>query len=364
MARRREAGRRGWPPNLYETDGYFRWRNPVDGKIHGLGRNKQLAFSEAVEANLYVAGLLNQTRLVDRLSGDSENTVAAWCKRYRAILSERKLAKATDQAFTRRLLTVEEKRGDRPLGNITTRDIADLLATWTDAGKKRMAQAVRSLLLDFFREAIAAGWIENNPVAPTRSPRIEVARARLTLEAFMAIYEQAKKMAPWVQRSMELALVAGQRREDLRDLGPRNLRDGKLWVTQHKTGALVCIPLDLRLHVVGWSVGEIIARCRDNIISKHLIHHNAHTGRAKPGDPIRLQSITGAFAEARDKAGITWPADKTPPTFHEIRSLAARLYDDQGTDAQALLGHKSPDMTAVYRDARGDDWIEVKTATN
>lgn len=179
----------------------------------------------------------------------------------------------------------------------------------------------------------------------------------------MAIYEQAKTMTPWVQRSMELALVAGQRREDLRDLGPRNIRDGKLWVTQRKTGALVCIPLDLRLRVVSWSLGEIVARCRDNIISKHLIHHNAHTGRAKPGDPIRLQSITGAFADARDKAGITWPTDKTPPTFHEIRSLAARLYADQGTDAQALLGHKSPDMTAVYRDARGDDWIEVKTAS-
>lgn len=363
MARRREASRRGWPPNLYETDGYFRWRNPVDGKIHGLGRNKQAAFAEAVEANLYIAGLLTQTRLVDRLSGGSESTVAAWCVRYRTILGERKLAKATDQAFTRRLLTVEEKWGDRALSNITTRDIADLLATWTDAGKKRMAQAVRSLLLDFFREAIAAGWLENNPVAPTRAPRIEVARARLTLDAFMAIYEQAKNMAPWVQRSLELALITGQRREDLRDLGVRNVRDDKLWVRQHKTGALVCIPLDLRLHAVGWSVGQIIAKCRGNIISKHLIHHNAHTGRAKPGDPIRLQSITGAFAEARDKAGIVWPTDKTPPTFHEIRSLAARLYADQGTDAQALLGHKSADMTAIYRDARGDDWIEVKTAS-
>lgn len=170
MARRREASRRGWPPNLYETDGYFRWRNPVDGKIHGLGRNKQTAFAEAVEANLYVAGLLTQTRLVDRLSGDSENTVVAWCKRYRAILAERKLAKATDQAFTRRLLTVEEKWGDRPLASITTRDIADLLSTWSDAGKKRMAQAVRSLLLDFFREAIAAGWLETNPVAPLPVP--------------------------------------------------------------------------------------------------------------------------------------------------------------------------------------------------
>jgi len=124
--------------------------------------------------------------------------------------------------------------------------------------------------------------------------------------------------------------------------------------TQHKTGAHVCIPLELRQQTVGWSVGEVIARCRDNVISKHLLHHTTHTGRAKPGNPIRLQSITGAFAEARNLAGITWPEDKTPPTFHEIRSLAARLYADQGIDAQALLGHKSADMTGhLLRRARG-----------
>ncbi|ARJ67816.1 hypothetical protein WV31_20265 [Magnetospirillum sp. ME-1] len=55
------------------------------------------------------------------------------------------------------------------------------------------------------------------------------------------------------------------------------------------------------------------------------------------------------------------PAGKTPPTFHEIRSLAARLYTEQGINAQALLGHKSADMTSIYRDVRGSEWIEVQT---
>ena len=49
-----------------------------------------------------------------------------------------------------------------------------------------------------------------------------------------------------------------------------------------------------------------------------------------------------------------------PPTFHEVRSLAARLYAEQGVDAQALLGHESPDMTALYRDVRGSEWIEIR----
>jgi integrase len=47
------------------------------------------------------------------------------------------------------------------------------------------------------------------------------------------------------------------------------------------------------------------------------------------------------FAEARDQSGLTWASD--PPTFHEIRSLAARLYaKERGDDfAQALRGHKT-----------------------
>lgn len=35
--------------------------------------------------------------------------------------------------------------------------------------------------------------------------------------------------------------------------------------------------------------------------------------------------------------------------------------NDIGIDAQALLGHKNPDMTAIYRDVRGAEWIEVRT---
>lgn len=56
---------------------------------------------------------------------------------------------------------------------------------------------------------------------------------------------------------------------------------------------------------------------------------------------------------------MTVSEGKTPPTFHEIRSLASRLYNKQGIDDQALLGHKSGTMTAAYRDVRGAEWVEV-----
>jgi len=92
--------------------------------------------------------------------------------------------------------------------------------------------------------------------------------------------------------------------------------------------------------------------------SRNVLHHSRNCGRAKSGDKIRDMTLAQAFAEARDAAGVTVEG-KTPPTFHELRSLSLRLYHDQGINAQALAGHKSADMTAVYRDVRGDEWVRV-----
>jgi integrase len=299
------------------------------------------------------------TFLIDRVSGESERTVADWIDRYRQILSERKLAPATQDAFRQRLKTIEDKLGKLIVARVSTRDIADFILEWDGAGKKRMAQALRSFLLDMFREAVAAGWIETNPVAVTRAPRVEVTRARLTLDDFLAIYEQATTFSPRVCRSMELALVTDQRREDIRTLSFRDVREGRLWIEQEKTGSKVCIPLELRLDAVGLTVGDVVTACREGALSRWLVHHSVSMGRAKAGGKVRDTTISQAFAEARDGAGVA-VAGKTPPTFHELRSLSLRLYHDQGINAQALAGHKSADMTSVYRDVRGDEWVKVR----
>lgn len=367
--RRRTQKKRYFPPNLYESGGYYRWRNPMDGQWHSIGRDRAQAIAEAVEANLHIQGLLQKRRLVDRVAGIDGDTVAEWCAKYRVKLQEKldgeEIARSTHDSYKQKAAMVETAWGSLKINAITTRNAAEFLARWEDAGKKRMAQAMRSFLIDFFNAAMAAGWAASNPVVPTKAPRVKVTRERLTLEAFLAIHQVAvEHFHPWVARSMELALVTGQRREEIRELGPGNVRDGKLWVVPGKTekhGTRICIPLDLRLQAVNWSVGEVISRCKDYILSRHFIHHAARVGRSKPGDPIRKQTISGMFADARDKSGLTWAGD--PPTFHEIRSLAARLYaKERGDDfAQALLGHKTAKCAALYRDSRGAEWIEIRT---
>ncbi|MFG1172477.1 tyrosine-type recombinase/integrase [Erwiniaceae bacterium CAU 1747] len=49
------------------------------------------------------------------------------------------------------------------------------------------------------------------------------------------------------------------------------------------------------------------------------------------------------------------------PSFHEIRSLAARLHqrDKDEKYAQNMPGHKSAGMTERYTDTRSSQWLGV-----
>lgn len=127
MARRRRANKRGWPENLYEADGFFCYRNPIDGKRYGLGSDRARAFAEARAANNHVALQRQHTFLIDRISGESERTVADWIERYREILADRNLAPKTRDAFRQRLKTIEDKLGKLIVARVSTRDIADFI---------------------------------------------------------------------------------------------------------------------------------------------------------------------------------------------------------------------------------------------
>ncbi len=79
---------------------------------------------------------------------------------------------------------------------------------------------------------------------------------------------------------------------------------------------------------------------------------------AERGSQVKSNTITMNFSKARDKAKIDWSGD-TPATFHEQRSLAERLYKEQGIDTRKLLGHKSQIQTDRYNDDRGKEWITI-----
>ncbi len=154
---------------------------------------------------------------------------------------------------------------------------------------------------------------------------------------------------------MDLALITGQRREDVALIRFEHIVDGRLQITQGKTGAMISLPLDLELRVLGLKLETVIERCRlasaTGFMVSSGIRKNSLDGSLNP------DSLTKTFVKARKLAGLV--LEDSPPTFHEIRSLAGRLYEkEKGKEfAMKLLGHKSVKMTDKYLDTRGKEYV-------
>lgn len=367
--RRRSSRKAGWPANLYERDGYYSYRNPLDGVEYGLGRNKKAAFDQSIEANLRLHGAAIQPRLIHRITGDGKRTVGKWNEKYRALLIERgKLADVTLRTYkTLGGRMVRMLKPDTPLSLITPLEVTRVLdETAVIEGKARTAQALRNFMRDSFREARVQGWyVGENPVIDTKlSTRVEIQRARLSFDHFMKIY-QRPGILPWLRNAMALGLVSGQRREDLARAQFHDFHDEGWYLIQQSEKSVdphkIVIPYELRLKVFGLSLGEVVSQCRrTGVLSKHLVHQTVNRGNSPAGRAIWVDTISHRFAEEIDRLKVNW-SPKTPPTFHEIRSLSERLYSAQGgVNTQELLGHNQPETTEEYHDPRGSEWVRIK----
>ena len=359
--RRRSPRKVGWPSNLYEDKGYYSWLNPITGEKLGIGRvSRAVAFDQAIEANLYVAKQQNTPRLVDRIREDAPRTVKAWAEKFEKIADKRGLAKNTLMMYRAWIRRFRTEFGDETrLAAIAPLTVSEKLEA-IEADTPTTAKQLRGLWFDLFREAELAGWIakNENPVRDTRTRRIGVKRARLTFDVFMRVYTGTK--VPWLPKAMALALVSGQRRENVVPARHAEFHEDGWHVDQGKTGAKIIIPLELRLDAFGMSLAEVQKLCRaTGVLSHYLVHQTERHGRSKPGTRLRLRRVTDVFTEEVTALGIDW-GDKTPPTFHEIRSLAKRMYQKQGNvDTKTLLGHRSDEAAELYGDARGAEWTRV-----
>ena len=377
---RKQRNRENWPNYLYETDGYYYWRHPKTRENFGLGRDLAKAKAQAVEANLHVTEQRDKARLIDRVTGNNVRTISALLVRYVQDMAEKNLAVNTLRTKKSMIGRIEDKWGKLPYSSLDTIQIDEFLQGYIKDGKQRTAHAFRALLIDLCDKAIAIGWVKHNPAQVTESVRVKVKRERLTIDAFLAIYDAAGEVCDaYMQPAMQLAFVTSQRREDIALWERTDARDGGLWVEQGKSeniearGAGVqtrlVLPLSMRLtvtapsgRVIDWSLKDAIANCwSDNVASRYLIHHSRPRCKSRPGDPVWKDTISRGFSKARDATGLKW--EGMPPTFHEIRSLSIRYWKAQsGKDfAQALAGHKQASTTDTYTDERGN-WVMLKSA--
>ncbi|BBS77968.1 site-specific integrase [Escherichia coli] len=362
-------------PNLYPLYSrkvnkvYWRYKHPVTGKFHSLGTNEAEAIAIATEANTRLAEQRTRQILAisDRIATSKGKaiTTSTWLDRYQAIQDDRlksgDIKLNTYKQKAKPVSLLRERAGMKLISSVDVRDIAQLLDEYITAGQPRMAQVVRSVLIDVFKEAQHYGEVPPgyNPAFATKQPRRKITRQRLSLEEWQKIFDIADASHRYMGNAMLLALVTGQRLGDISRMKFSDIWDDHLHVIQEKTGSKIAIPLSLRLNAINWSLRDVVARCRDYAVSPYLVHFFRTTSQAERGAQVKANTLTMNFSKARDLAKIDWGTG-TPATFHEQRSLSERLYKEQGIDTRKLLGHKTQQQTDRYHDDRGKDWNKLE----
>lgn len=361
-------------PNLYPLYSrkvnkvYWRYKHPVTGKFHSLGTNEAEAIAIATEANTRLAEQRTRQILAisDRIATCKGKaiTTSTWLDRYQAIQDDRlksgDIRLNTYKQKAKPVSLLRERAGMKLISSVDVRDIAQLLDEYIAAGQPRMAQVVRSVLIDVFKEAQHYGEVPPgyNPALATKQPKRKITRQRLSLEEWQKIFDIADANHRYMGNAMLLALVTGQRLGDISKMKFSDIWEDHLHVIQEKTGSKIAIPLSLRLNAINWSLRDVVARCRDYAVSPYLVHFFRATSQAERGAQVKSNTLTMNFSKARDLAGIDW-GEGSPATFHEQRSLSERLYKEQGLDTQKLLGHKTQRQTDRYHDDRGKGWNKI-----
>lgn len=352
---RKEINRSLRVDNMRVRGGYYSWRHPETKIEYGLGRDRRVAVADAIAANAHLAA--QRLTLIDRINGVPRSW-AAWCDVFGKLVDEREAKPNTRRTRKSQLARLLRSfPADKPAAKITTADCSAVLDAISVEGKNRTAQAIRAFMIDCFDRMIAKGWRSDNPARVLDEVKVKVKRARLTLEVFMALYSSTKITR--LRNAMALGLVSGQARESVAGAKFTDFHDGGWFNERGKTGARIIIPLDLRLERFGMSLEDVLRQCRaTGVVSHHLIHETDRGIGRRVGKAIHMDVLTREFTAEVGKLRLPW-GDKEPPTFHEVRSLACRLYKEQGNvNAQELLGHRDPRTTQIYADGRGE-WVRV-----
>lgn len=211
---------------------------------------------------------------------------------------------STAVAYRRILEKLREEHGHRPVAGMQPKHVAALVDAQNGPHARKRLLNLLSILM---RHAIRLGWRQDNPARDIEVD-VPVTEGRLTWsESEIAQFRAHWPLGTVPRLVLELGLNTGQRRGDLVRMGRDSVRDGKIWISQGKTGQPVAIPI----------IPELVAAlaippCR-NLGGPFL-----QTGDGKP------RSAAGLGNDFRDwvrEAGL-----ERPLTLHGFRkALTVRL---------------------------------------
>lgn len=403
-AKPRSQGRKDWPSGMkvhVKNDvAYYSWVDPRNGKEKSLQCKDDVrtAIKRSKTLNAAVAEQLKDLAVESILNSNHSQlmTIAKFSPVYLEHCNNRGMASNTLRAKKTHQKHIVSAFGDKQLDKVSVHDVNNLINKFIDDGKARTAVSLRSDLTTMYKRAKSMGLVPRgfqDPASITEKPKVTVERSRLTLDKFKAINEMSKQdlKKPWIANSQLLALLTGQRLQDVHTFQfkrgadwekmfkawKRDLNDIKvptsdkspmpycyvendhIYIMQRKTGAMFSINIDLGIDALGLTIRDVIRRCKSKTVSRFMLHHTRNANSVNRGDQVSYYAPSKWFKNMRNKCDLKWDTN-VPASFHEIRSLSARLYKAEGYDAQAILGHTTAKMTEKYTDPRHSEWTTIR----
>ena len=281
---------------------------------------------------------------------NKSKTVNNWLDVYIKILLARKLKYKTLEIKTYLIKVIRREIGNKNIRDVSPLDISKIIQIYIDQDKRPSAKSMYHLLRDIFREAYAQDWNNRNPAEPIKCPKVFVKRSRMVLNEFKKLVAAADKNPKYhyIRDAMLTGVVTAQRRSDISKMKKNQVKRNHLLIEQQKTGSKIALPVKLKCKKIGLSIYDVINKSPAQFVV------------TKRGERVLPKQITSGFARIRDKVFSREYWSGTPTTFHEIRSLAERLYREQNIDTMTLLGHKSQQTTDRYNDNRGREYKKLK----
>ncbi|MCL1078716.1 recombinase [Parashewanella spongiae] len=388
-ARPRTKAMKHLPEHLYYDSrrGSYRLRL-ITGRFKMLGKDREMAIAVTKEYNrvarqdvaVTVDSLLNSTYEFNEPSfGDHVDKLLL------RIIHEEEPSEDFINTMKMDADRTKEFFATVPSTQITLQHVNDYLNEYHSEASANVHNRKVAWLKKLFSYAMDESLMESNPAALKKKKRVEKKqRQRLKLEWYRVIHAAAPL---WLQTAMDLSLQTTHARLEISRIQynikePSKKLCGCLWLDKPELTSIGNVYGKLYIHrqkvadkeaahvaiPIGEKLKAIIDRSRDRTVSPFVVHRLPQKcPKNLSKDVVHLTQvspdyISRTFSKIRDKVGCCEHLEFSQrPTFHEIRALAAHLFDINGIDPQSRMAHTDAKSTRIYTQNH-IEWVGVPFA--
>lgn len=290
-------------------------RRPGQPKIRLPGEPGSPEFIAAYNAALSGHRIAPSARGRDRLPVGSVGQAIAEYYQHNSFLA---LAPGTRKMRRAILERFRAQDGDKPLALMKPEHVAKKLGAMKPFASRNWLKTLRGLMAF----AVATGLRQDDPTEGFKPAKAKAGAIHTWTEDEIAIFERHHAVGTRARLAFSLLLHTASRRGDLVRLGRQNIRGGRLYYRQQKTGRALAIPLHHEL------VSVIEASRTDHLTFLVTAH----------GKPFSAAGFGNWFREMCNAAGLP------QCSAHGLRKAQARRLAEAGCSAHeiaSITGHKT-----------------------